>query len=66
MPPHTFFFFFYILLKNIFWSLDRNRNLFATKDDLTIPLLEAGHGLLFPDSVFGPKAACPAFEVLGL
>lgn len=52
-------------LKKLFWSLYRNRNLFATKDDPTIPLLESGHGLLFPDSMFGPKAVSPVFEVLG-
>ena len=50
----------------LFWSLYRNRNLFATKDDPTTPLLESGHGLLFPDSMFGPKAVSPIFEVLGL
>lgn len=54
------------LKKKLFWSLYRNRNLFATKDDPTIPLLESGHGLLFPDSMFGPKAVSPIFEVLGL
>ncbi|KAI4565349.1 hypothetical protein MJT46_009692 [Ovis ammon polii x Ovis aries] len=43
-------------------ELSRNRNLFATKDDPTIPLLESGHGLLFPDSMFGPKAVSPVFE----